>query len=307
MKLLLMTVMILLLTAGVASSYDPLYYDNLTAVLHSMQAGGSLAFGYFGAGQYWHSDSLGNSELHDYETSLGLLRILGAGRYGLTQSHTISIIVPAYLKIQGEGDSSGVGIADPWVSVDGWLSRSPQLLARGALRLPLKGALESGDYSESSRHLALDGALTVETPLGQGTGATAQITGGIRYCFWAWDGLYAMPKDSAETRPPLELRLTGFIRYPINPELSLRIGGDIASRGETEAKTAAGTIDQAGSAFSQYDLRAGIEVSNSSLNLTAEVFYCLSGENTDKEWGIMIDGTGIDLFDLFGSTSSGGR
>ena len=307
MRMFTLTLVLLLLAAGGVSGYDPLYYDNLTNVLTSTQAGGSVAIGYFGAGQYWRSDSLGNNELYDYETSLGVLRVLAAGRYGLTSSHTISIILPAYFKLQGEGDSTGVGIADPWVSVDAWISRSPHLLARGAIRVPLKGALESGDYSESDRHLALDGALTIETPLGQGSGATVQATGGIRYSFWAWDGLYAVPRDSAETRPPVEFRLTGFVRYPVNPELSIRLGGDIATRGETEAQLSTGTESQLGSSFSQYDLRAGFELSNSSIDLTAEVFYRLGGGNTDKEWGIMIDGTGIDILDLFGGSSSGGR
>jgi hypothetical protein len=295
-----------LLSAGAATAYDPLYYDNLTAVLNAMEAHGGAALGYYGAGSYWMTDSLGGSDLYDYRTSLGILRVLFLGRYGLTNSHTISIAVPAFLQIQGESDSTGLGIADPWIALDGWISRDPQLIARGALRIPLKGALESGDYSESDRHFALDGALTVETSISQGSDATVQGTAGLRYYFWAWDGLFSHPRDSADTRPPIELRFTGFLRYPLNQELTIRLGGEVASRSDLSARSADSTWTQEGSALSQVDLRAGFELNNSSMDLTAEVFYRLSGENTDKEWGIMIDGTGLDLLSLF-STTSGTR
>jgi len=297
---------IVLLCAGTAAAYDPLYYDNLTSVLQAMEAHGGMAIGYFGAGSYWRTDSLGSSDLYEYTTGLGVLRLLFLGRYGLTSSHTVSIALPAFFQVQGEADSTGAGIADPWIALDGWLSREPQLLARGALRIPLKGALETGDYSESDRHLALDGAVTVETPFSQGSDATLQATGGLRYCFWAWDGLFRTPRDSAETQPPIELRLTGFLRYPMNPELTLRLGGELASRGDISARNEDSTWTQEGSGFNQFDLRAGIEIANESMDLTAEVYYRLSGENTDKEWGIMIDGTGLDLFDFF-STDSGTR
>jgi hypothetical protein len=306
MKPMAYLILAVLLSAGATTAYDPLYYDNLTEVLHSMEAHGGVALGYFGAGSYWMTDSLGGSDLYDYRTSLGILRVLFLGRYGLTNSHTISIAVPAFFQIQGESDSTGLGIADPWVSLDGWISREPQIIARGALRLPLKGALESGDYSESDRHLALDGAVTVETSLSQGSDATVQATGGLRYSFWAWDGLFDSPRDSAETQPPVELRFTGFLRYPFNQELTIRLGGEIASRGELSARSGDSSWTQQGSGFSQVDLRAGFELNNSSMDLTAEVFYRLSGENTDKEWGIMIDGTGLDLLSLF-STTSGTR
>lgn len=305
MKMKVALIAVVLLCTGVSVAYDPLYYDNLTQVLSAMEASGGMAIGYFGAGSFWLTDSLGNSEQYDYRTGMGTLRVLFLGRYGLTNSHTISIEVPMFFQLSGEGDSTGIGIADPWISLDGWISREPQLIARGALRIPLKGALESGDYSESDRHMALDGALTVESPVGQGSGASVQATAGIRYAFWAWDGLFRTPRDSAETKPPIELRLSGFLRYSINPELTVRVGGDIGSRGELEARSGGSVWTQPGTAFSQYDLRAGFELENSDINLTAEVFYRLSGENTDKEWGIMIDGTGLDLFSLF--TSSGGR
>lgn len=305
MKSMALGILAALLSAGAAAAYDPLYYDNLAEVLPAMETHGGVALGYFGAGSYWRTDSLGASDLYDYRTGLGVLRVLFLGRYGLTNSHTVSIVVPAFFQIQGESDSTGLGIADPWVALDGWLSREPQLIARGALRLPLKGALESGDYSESDRHFALDGALTLETELSQGSDATIQATAGLRYAFWAWDGLFHTPRDSAETRPPIEFRLTSFLRYPFNPELTIRVGGEIASRGESSARTEDSTWTQVGSAFNQVDLRAGFELVNSSMDLTAEVFYRLSGENTDKEWGIMIDGTGLDLFSLF--TSSGTR
>lgn len=295
---------ILFIVYGISFSYDPLYYNNLTSVLHSMESDGDVALGYFGANQYWQTDSLGNSELFDYSTGLGILRFQFAGRYGLTNSHTISIIIPGYLQIQGPSDTTGVGIADPWISLDGWISRSPMLIARGAIRIPFKGALESGNYSESDRHFAFDGAMTIQSPVSQGSNLSVEATAGLRYYLWAWDALHASRRDSAETKPPIELRLTGFFILPVNLELSLRIGGEIASRGETEAKINGNTIGQENSDFSQQDLRAGFMLNNENLNLTAEVFYRLGGENTSKEWGIMVNGTGIDFLSLFGSTSS---
>lgn len=270
-----------------------------------MEAEGEVAFGYFGAGQYWYTDSLGNSDLYDYSSKIGVLRFSFAGRYGLTNSHTISIIIPAFLQLEGPGETSGVGIADPWISLDGWLTRSPMLIARGALRIPFKRALESGDYSESDRHFAFDGALTIQSPISQGSNLSIEATAGLRYYLWAWDRLHAS-KDSAETKPPIELRLTGFLVLPVNPELSLRIGGEIATRGETEAKIESGTVSQDGSSFNQQDLRAGFELNNESIDLTADVFYRFGGENTSKEWGIILNGTGIDFLSLLGSTSTSG-
>ncbi len=295
---------VILLFCSIALSYDPLYYDNLTEALGSMQADGDVAFGYFGASKYWWTDTLGNSEEYEYDTSLGVIRFQFLGRYGLTNSHTLSLIIPGYIQLQGPGDPTGLGIADPWISLDGWLTREPRLFARGAIRIPLKGALESGRYSESDRHFAFDGAMTLVTSISGGSGINIEATAGLRYYLSAWDALHGSRRDSAETKPPVELRLAGFLVLPINPELSLRLGGEIATRGETGARLDGNWTDQPGSAFSQQDLRAGFSVNNESLNLAAEVFYRLGGENTAKEWGLMISGTGLDFTDLFTSSTS---
>ncbi|NOQ22798.1 MAG: hypothetical protein GQ565_09170 [Candidatus Aegiribacteria sp.] len=298
---------VILLACGIALSYDPLYYDNLTEALLSMQAEGDVALGYFGASKSWRTDSLGNSEEHEYSTSLGVLRFQFLGRYGLTNSHTLSVIIPGFIQLQGPGKSNGIGIADPWITLDGWLTREPRIFARGAIRIPLKGALESGDYSESDRHFAFDGAMTVVSPISSGSGINIEATAGLRYYLSAWDRLHADRRDSAETKPPVELRLAGFFVLPVNPELSLRLGGEIVTRGETEARINGSWSDQIGSEFSYQDLRAGFSLNNESLNLTAEVFYRLGGENTTKEWGLMISGTGLDFTKLFkGSTGSSG-
>jgi len=300
-------ILVILLAGSVAMAYDPLYYDNLTEALNSMQADGDVAFGYFGAGKYWRTDSLGNSEEYEYSTSLGVIRFQFLGRYGLTNSHTLSLIIPGFLQLQGPGDSTGIGIADPWISLDGWLTREPRLFVRGAIRIPLKGALESGNYSESDRHFAFDGAMTVVTPVSSGSGINLEATAGLRYYLSAWDNLFSHRTDSAETKPPVELRLAGFFTLPINPELSLRLGGELATRGETEALINGNWTDQDGSGFGQQDLRAGFSINNEGLDLTAEVFYRLGGENTAKEWGLIINGTGLDFTDLFtSSTSSSG-
>ena len=300
---------VILLVCGSALSYDPLYYDNLTEALHSMQVEGDVAFGYFGANAYWLTDSLGNSEEYEYSTSLGVVRFQFLGRYGLTNSHTVSLIIPGFLQLQGSGETNGIGIADPWISLDGWLTREPRIFARGAIRIPLKGALESGDYSESDRHFAFDGAITIVSPLSSGSGINIEATAGLRYYLSAWDMLHSNRRDSAETKPPVELRLAGFFVLPVNPELSLRLGGEVARRGETEARINGIWSDQVGSEFGYQDLRAGFSLNNESINLTAEAFYRLGGENTAKEWGLMISGTGLDLTDLFTTTtgSSGTR
>ncbi|MCD4702126.1 MAG: hypothetical protein K8S24_09760 [Candidatus Aegiribacteria sp.] len=298
---------VILLTCSIALSYDPLYYNNLTEALRSMQMDGDVAFGYFVANNYWRTDTLGNSEEYEYDTSLGVIRFQFLGRYALTNSHTLSVVIPGFIQLQGPGDSTGIGIADPWISLDGWLTREPRLFARGAIRLPLKGALESGDYSESDRHFAFDGALTVVSPLSSGSGVSIEATAGLRYYLSAWDMLHADRRDSAETKPPIELRLTGFFVLPVNPELCLRFGGEVATRGETQALIDGNWTGQNGSEFNLRDLRAGISLNNEGLNLTAEVFYRLGGENTAKEWGLMISGTGLDFTDLFStSTSSSG-
>ena len=303
------SISLILLVCGTALSYDPLYYDNLTEALQSMQMDGDVAFGYFGANSYWWTDSLGSSEEYEYGTSLGVIRFQFLGRYGLTSSHTLSVIIPGFLQLQGSEGSSGIGIADPWISLDGWLTREPRIFARGAIRIPLKGALESGGYSESDRHFAFDGAMTIVSPLSSGTGINIEATAGLRYYLSAWDMLHGERRDSAETKPPVELRLSGFFVLPVNPELSLRLGGEVATRGETEAQIDGIWSGQIGSEFSYQDLRAGFSLNNASLDLTAEVFYRLGGENTAKEWGLMISGTGLDFTDLFTSTtgSSGTR
>ncbi|MBD3277245.1 MAG: hypothetical protein GF388_03010 [Candidatus Aegiribacteria sp.] len=293
----------LLIFSSLAMSYDPLYFDNLTEALRAMEADGDMAVGYFSASSYWRTDSTGNSEEYEFDQSLGVLRFQFLGRYGLTNSHTISIVIPGFIQLQGPGDTTGVGIADPWISLDGWLTREPRLFARGAIRLPLKGALESGDYSESDRHLALDGALTVVTPLSAGSGINLEATGGLRYYMSAWDALFTDRRDSAETKPPIELKLAAFAVMPVNPELDFRIGGEISSRGETEAEINGSWTEQDGSNFNQRDLIGGITIKNQSMDITGEIFYRFGGENTNKEWGIMISGTGIDFTDLF-STST---
>ncbi|RKZ10656.1 hypothetical protein DRQ25_02230 [Candidatus Fermentibacteria bacterium] len=303
------SISLILLVCGTALSYDPLYYNNLTEALQSMQMDGDVAFGYFGANSYWWTDSLGSSEEHEYSTSLGVIRFQFLGRYGLTSSHTLSVIIPGFVQLQGSGESGGIGIVDPWISLDGWLTREPRIFVRGAIRIPLKGALESGDYSESDRHFAFDGAMTIVSPLSSGSGINVEATAGLRYYLSAWDMLHGERRDSAETKPPIELRLSGFFVLPINPELSLRLGGEVATRGETEAQIDGIWSGQIGSEFSYQDLRAGFSLNNASLDLTAEVFYRLGGENTAKEWGLMISGTGLDFTDLFTSTtgSSGTR
>jgi len=296
---------VLLMAAGVSQGYDPLYYNNLTEVLGSTQTSGDFALGYFSAGSYWETDSTGLDSLYEFRESLSVIRLLVTGKYGLTSSHTIGVILPVYLQISGSGDSSGVGLADPWITFDGWIKRTPQLIGRAAIRLPLHGALESGDYSESDRHLAIDGALTVETPISGSSGPVIRATGGVRYYFWAWDRIPGTARDSADTRPPIELRTTGFFVLPINTELDVRLGMEIATRGETSVKDESGSGSQEGSSFHQYDLRAGFDLNNPSIKLVVDFFYRLGGENTTKEWGLMISGIGIGLDDIFGT--SGGR
>ncbi len=296
----------MLFASGIALAYDPLYYCNLTEALQSMQAGGDIAFGYFGASHYWSTDTLGNSQEYEYQTGLGVIRFQFIGRYGLTNSHTLSLIIPGFLQLKGSGAKKGMGITDPWISLDGWLTREPRLFARGAIRIPLKRALESGDYSESNRHFAFDGAMTIVTPISAGSGIDFEATAGLRYYLSAWDMLHDR-SDSAETKPPIELRLTGFFVLPVNPELSLRLGGEVATRGETEAEINGIWMNDRWSAFNQQDIRAGFSINNENLNLKAEVYYRLGGENTAREWGLMISGTGLNLGDLFKESTGSGR
>lgn len=296
--------LIIALPLSDVSAYDPLYYDNPTSVLHSMEISGNIAFGYFGASSYWEPDTSGTSTSVELNPPLGVLRFLLTGKYGLTNSHTISVIIPAYIKVQGYGDSLAMGISDPWFTFDGWLSRSPMLVARGAVRFPLNEAFETEGYNESDRHLALDGSLTIETPLTHG-GITFEGTAGFRYYFRAWDGLPLSLKDSANTKPPIELRLTGHLSFPVNPELTLMIGGEYAMRGDTDAEINGENTNIEHSNFNALDIRAGFMLLHDPLELSIECFYRGLGENTNKEWGIMFDGTGINYWEMFGGTSSG--
>ena len=52
-------------------------------------------------------------------------------------------------------------------------------------------------------------------------------------------------------------------------------------------------------------VRAGFDLDNPGISLSADVWYRLGGENTTKEWGFMLSGIGLGLDDLFGS--GGGR
>ncbi len=297
--------LIVALAVSMASAWDPLYYENLSSVLPSMDSDGDVAIGFFSAGGYWATDSTGESQSYDFETALSVIRLVASGRYGLTSSHTVGVLVPAFFQVAGDGDSTGAGIADPWLTLDGWLSRTPMLIGRLGLRIPLKGYLESGDYSESDPHLALDGALTVETPL-SGPGTVLRGTGGLRYSFGAWSALPAFPRDSAETRPPVELRMTGFVVMKANPELELRIGGEFATRGDVDAEIGGEWQNLENTSRRSLDLRAGFDVSNASLSLSGDIYYRLSGGNVNREWGIVLSGLGLDFTDLFG-IGSGGR
>jgi hypothetical protein len=302
----LFTASMVILLAGVSEGYDPLYYNTLTEVLGATQASGDFGIGFFSAGSYWETDSTGRDSLYEFREALSVIRLSVAGQYGLTSSHTIGIVLPAYLQVAGEGDSAGVGIADPWITFDGWIERTPQLVGRAALRIPLKGALESGGYSESDRHLAIDGSLTMQTPISGSSGPLIRATGGLRYCFWAWDQVPGTSRDSADTRPPLEIRGAGSVVLPINIELTVRLGMEVATRGDVSAKLESGTEEISGSSFHQYDLRGGFDLDNSSIQLSADVWYRLGGENTTREWGFMISGIGLGLDDILGS-SGGGR
>jgi len=294
----------LVIFAGAAASWDPLFYSNLYEVLPSTGTDGDVALGFFSSSSYWADDSAGHGQQQDFGTSLSVLRVVATGRYGLTSSHTISIVLPAFVQLSGEGDSTGAGIADPWVSLDGWIQREPMIIARGALRIPLKGYLETGDYSESDRHLALDGAVSVESRVSPG--ASIRGTAGLRYSLSAWDRI-PLSRDSAETRPPIELRGTGFVVLAVNPELDLRLGGEFAARGSVSAKTDNGweTVDNTGRR--SLDLRAGFDLAHGSTSVTADVYYRIAGENTVKEWGIILTGLGLNLGDLFSSGSGSGR
>lgn len=292
------------MTVAVCSfAYDPLYYQNLTEVLPSMGTSGNIALGYFHASQIWLADSTGEFNLYDLQESNSVLRMLFTGRYGLTASHTLSGMVPMYIQLAGEESSGGGGIADPWISVDGWIERDPQVLLRGALRIPLKGYLETGDYTESDPHMALDGAVTVKAAVSGG--AFLQGTGGLRYYLKAWDRIPGSP-DSAETKPPVEFRGTGFLVLLLNPELEARAGLEVASRGEVSAEIEGSSQEVPNSSYRALDLRLGFDLARSDLDLTADVYIRLSGENAYKEWGVMLTGLGLGFSDLV-ETTGGGR
>jgi len=305
--------LLLLLAVAVPAAlcYDPLFHDNLTEVLPSTGTDGEVCIGYFSSGGVWRTDSTGESTYYELESSVSSLRLLAIGRYGLTTSHTVSAVLPAYFLLSSPGDSTGGGIPNVWVSLDGWMERDPQVLLRGAMRIPFKGALESGSYREGEQNLALDGSVTVETPISRAYGgASLRGTGGIRYSFWSWDAVPSSSQDlpdSADVRPATEVRLQGLLAFQANPELELRGGLEFATRGDSDVRTDDGETEVENTGRSTLDLRAGFSLSRSDMPLSFDLYYRLDGENTGKEWGLMVSGIGLGLGDLLGGTSSGGR
>lgn len=299
-------ILVLFLFVAPASAWDPLYYQNLASVLQSMHSDGDVALGFFSSSSRWVADSTGKQIERDLPTALSVIRVLATGRYGVTNSHTVSILIPAFIQVSGAADTSGAGIADPWITLDGWIERDPMLIGRLGLRIPLKGYLESGEYSESDRHLAIDGALTVETPL-SGPGVLLRATGGLRYSMSAWSAYPPFPKDSCETRPPIEFRTTDFLVLKANPELDVRIGGEFATRGDIKCNFGEGegweTAEN--TSTTTLDLRAGFDLGGASSSFTGDIYYRLSGENAFKEWGIAVTGLGLDFTSLFGLGGSG--
>jgi hypothetical protein len=293
---------------GTALSYDPLFYENLTEVLPSTGTTGDICLGYFSSGGYWSTDTTGESTYYELDSGISSLRMLAIGRYGLTNSHTLSAVLPAYVLLSAPGDSSGGGIPNLWVSLDGWLERDPQVLVRGAARIPFKGALESGDYREGEQNFALEGAATVETRISQAYGgASLRGTGGLRYSFWSWDAIPGSPRDSADVRPAVEIRLQGLLAFQANPELEIRGGLEFATRGETDIRVEGDESELENSGRQTLDLRAGFSLDRSDLPLSFDLYYRLSGENALKEWGLMFSGIGLGFSDLFGGATSGGR
>ena len=295
---------ILLLTLFVAVSlaWDPLSYSYLSEVLPVTGTSSDFGLGYFAFSQYWETDTLGFDSLYDYRDGFGVVRFQWAGRYGLTPSHTISLIVPGFLQIQGPGDTLGVGIADPWICVDGWMSRDPQFILRGALRPTLKGTLDTGNYTESDRHVAAEVSATVLVPVsGTLSGPRLQLSGGLRHYFAAWDQIPGAPGDSADTSPGTEFRGEARLILPVNRELNFHAGLEMASRGETEVDS----DDISGSEVSHIDLRTGIQLDNSQLEIDVDLYYRVSGQNVSKEWGLVVSGIGFDMGDLFSVGTSG--
>ncbi len=300
-----LTLFVLVLLVTLSLAWDPMSYNYLSEVLPVTGTSSNFAFGYFGASQYWETDSLGFDSLYDYRDNFGVVRFLWAGSYGLTSSHTISLIIPGFLQLQGPGDTLGVGIADPWISFDGWVSRDPHLIVRGALRPTLKGALDTGNYTESDRHVAAEVSATVLFPIsGTLAGPRLQVSGGLRNYFTAWDQVPGSPRDSADTSPAVELRGEARLILPVNQELNFHAGLEMVTRGETEVDSE----DIAGSEVSLIDFRTGIDLMNSQMEISVDVFYRVSGENVSKEWGVLVSGIGgFDLGDLFDVGSTGGR
>jgi len=291
--------------AGVCFGWDPLYYNGLTRVLRSTESSSDFAIGYFSSGSYWETDTLGFDSLYEYREQQTFLQAAWTGRYGLTSSHTISLVVPLYLQLAGS-EEARAGITDPWISLDGWMSRNPQYLIRGAFRPAFKGYLESADPPRSDPHMAAEAAATFELPLARAGGTRFDVTGGLRYYFKAWDRIPGTRRDSSETSPGAELIGCGFLVAPVNPELSLRIGGEFAARGRTSYRSEAGDVSVPGSNRSRFDFRGGFSLINPQMKFNADVYIRLAGENVDKEWGIILSGIGINLGDIFG-VGSGGR
>ncbi|MCK5131645.1 MAG: hypothetical protein KAR40_05775 [Candidatus Sabulitectum sp.] len=297
------TLFLLVLLVAFALAWDPLSYGYLSDVLPVTGTSSDFGFGYFGFSQYWETDTLGFDSLYDYREGFGVLRFQWAGRYGLTSSHTIGLIIPGFLQIIGPGDTTGVGIADPWICLDSWMSRDPHFLLRGALRPTLKGTLDTGDYTESDRHVAAEVSATFLVPIsGTLSGPRLQLSGGLRHYFTAWDQIPGAPGDSAETSPGTEFRGEARLILPVNRELNFHAGLEMATSGETEVDSR----DISGSEVSYVDLRTGIELNNNQLELDIDVYYRLGGQNVSKEWGIFVSGIGFDMGDLF-SVGTGGR
>ena len=103
-------IFVLFLFVAPASAWDPLYYQNLASVLQSMHSDGDVALGFFSSSSRWVADSTGKQIEHDLPTALSVIRVLATGRYGITNSHTVSILIPAFIQVSGAADTSGAGI-----------------------------------------------------------------------------------------------------------------------------------------------------------------------------------------------------
>jgi hypothetical protein len=288
---------------AVSFAWDPLSYSYLNEVLPVTGVTSDFGLGYFAASEYWETDTLDFDSLYSYRKGYGVVRFLWAGRYGLTSSHTISIVVPAFLQLSGPEDTTGVGIADPWICVDGWMSRDPQFILRGALRPTLKGTLDTGNYTESDRHVAAEVSATFLIPVsGALSGPGIQASGGLRKYFTAWGPIPGAPRDSADTSPGMEFRGEARMILPVNRELNFHAGLELATRSETKVDSR----EIPGSEVSSLDLRTGIELKNTQLELNVDVYYRLSGQNVSREWGFVVRGLGMNMSNIF-NTGSGGR